>query len=191
MNRTRDPLHTPVCDLLGIEYPIFSAPMGFVATPELVAAVSEAGGCGILPAVFDTPDELRAKIRRIRAVTQKPFGVNILFAQQIADPDSEEGRRLKANQEGQLEVVFDERVPLVSAALGNPGPLVAEAHRRGALVVSSVGNTRQARRVAEAGVDIIVATGYEGGGHSGRVGSAVLWPAVVSAVSVPVLAAGG
>ncbi len=227
-------LRTRICDLLGIEYPILLAGMGptagggrgSAATAELVAAVSNAGGLGVLGGAGFAPDALRAEIRRIREMTDKPFGVDLLFptnavrpveAAQGGDPRAlippeywEIVKRLKEQfglpdvraerprelrtwrVEDQVEVVLEERVPVLASGLGNPAPFVPRCHELGIKVIALVGNTKNARRVAQGGVDIIVAQGTEAGGHTGRVGTMALVPQVVDAVApIPVVAAGG
>jgi enoyl-[acyl-carrier protein] reductase II len=188
---TPGPLHTPLCDLLGIEFPIVQAGMGFVARAELCAAVSEAGGLGVIGAASLTPEELRSEIRKVRERTDRPFGVDILFAQSGRPSADVVTGQLTLDTEAQVDVVFEERVPVLASGLGDPGPVVPRAHDLGMVVLALVGNTRNARRVAASGVDVVVAQGYDGGGHTGRVGTLSLVPAVVDAVDVPVVAAGG
>jgi NAD(P)H-dependent flavin oxidoreductase YrpB (nitropropane dioxygenase family) len=208
-------LRTPVCDLFGIEYPIFAAGMGGVTMAPLAGAVSAVGGLGVLGATFCTAAELREEIRAVRRITDRPFGVDLLFpgdippdlsARQIP-PFPEFLRDLVPKIEGlkgtppppltlelaraQLDVALEEKVPLLVSGLGTPAWLVEECHRAGMKVMSIVGNVRQARKLEQMGVDIIVAQGMEAGGHVGTVTTLVLVPAVVDAVKVPVLAAGG
>ena len=182
-------LHTAVCDLLEIDFPILQAGRGFIARAELAAAVSEAGGLGVIGAATLTPDELRDDIRKVRERTQRPFGVDILFAAPLRRSDA--SRALPGGVQDLVEVVFEERVPVLVSGLGDPGPAVPRAHELGIRVLAIVGNTKNARRVAASGVDAVIAQGYDGGGHTGRVGGVALVPAVVDAVEVPVLAAGG
>jgi len=208
-------LRTPICDLFGIEYPIFAAGMGGVTMAPLAGAISAAGGMGVLGATFSTPEELRDEIAAVRRITGKPFGVDLLVP---ADIPSDTGERevpplpeflrdLLPEVAGlagkppppltlelaraQLEVTLQARVPLLVSALGTPQWLLDECHRAGTRVMSMVGNVRQARRLEAMGVDAIVAQGSEAGGHVGTVGTMVLVPAVADAVDVPVLAAGG
>ena len=208
-------LRSPVCDLFGIDYPIFAAGMGGVTMAPLAGAVSAAGGLGVLGATFCTPDELREEIRAVRRITDRPFGVDLLIPGDIP-PDlsarehpslPEFLRDLLPQVEGlpgkppppltlelarsQLQVALDERVPLLAAGLGTPAWLIEQCHAAGTKVLSIVGSVRQARRLAKLGVDIIVAQGMEAGGHVGTVTTMVLVPAVVDAVTIPVLAAGG
>lgn len=184
-------LHTLFCDLLGIRYPICQAGMGYVARSKLAAAVSEAGGLGVIAAAHNTPAELREEIRRVRDATDKPFGVDILFAAVRAT--GEEADRFTDAVKGWVDVTLDERVPVLIAGLGSPGPVVtAEAHRLGMKVMALCGNVKQARDHAANGVDVVIAQGHEAGGHTGRIAGLVLIPAVVDAVApIPVVAAGG
>ena len=208
-------LRTPICDLLGIEVPIFAAGMGGVTMAPLAGAVSAAGGMGVLGATFCTPDELRAEIRAVRRITDRPFGVDLMFPGDIPpDLGSREVPPLPdflrdmlpriAGMSGtppppltlelardQLEVVLAEKVPLLASGLGTPAWMIEACHRAGTKVLSLVGSARQARKLEQAGVDIIVAQGMEAGGHVGSITTMVLVPAVVDAVKVPVLAAGG
>ncbi|MBW2103525.1 MAG: nitronate monooxygenase [Deltaproteobacteria bacterium] len=233
-------LRTKLCDMLGIEYPILSAGMGpslvgesTGAPVELVVAVSEAGGLGVLGAAGYTVEELREKIREIKKLTDRPFGVDLLLPGQIVragDQDAGGGREIpladlvkalpkehydwmmKVKEEMNLpdieatykpgstvmrphaaiQVCIEENVPLFCSGLGNPGFMVKDAHAAGMKVLGIAGNTRNARRIARAGADLVVAQGHEGGGHTGRIGSMALWPqAVDEAAPTPVLAAGG
>src|SRR6516225_8347754 len=172
-------MRTDFCDLLGIEHPIIAAPMGPDLTgPDLVAAVSNAGGLGILQAQFCPPPVFREEIRRVRALTAKPFGVNLL---------------LRFPVEEQVAVCLDERVPVLSLFWGDPTPYVRRAHAAGVKVFHQVGSVADARRSAAAGVDVIIAQGVEAGGHvAGEVSTLALVPRVVDAVAPrPVAAAGG
>ena len=183
-------LHTPLCDLLGIHYPICQAGMAFVARSGIAAAVSEAGGLGVIAAAHSTPEELRAEIRRVRDRTDRPFGVDVLFATIRAAGD--EVDRFTDQVKGWVDVTLEERVPVLIAGLGNPGPVTAEAHRLGMKVMALCGNVKQARDHAANGVDVVIAQGHEAGGHTGRIAGLVLIPAVVDAVApVHVVAAGG
>ena len=187
---TKTTLHTPLCDLLGIRYPICQAGMGFVARSALAAAVSEVGGLGVLAAAHNTPEELRAEIRRVRDRTGRPFGVDVLFATvRVAGAEAE---RFTDNVKRWVGVTLEERVPVLIAGLGSPGPVTREAHRLGMKVMALCGNVKQARDHAANGVDVVIAQGHEAGGHTGRVAGLVLIPAVVDAVApTPVMAAGG
>ncbi len=171
---------TALTEMLGIEYPIIQAGMGGVAMADLTAAVSNAGGLGVIGGAMLTATGLREEIRKVKDMTDKPFGVDLLLA---------EGMPGLAEQ---MEAVYEEGVPVFASGLGNPGPYAAEMHRRGMKMIAVVGNVRNARRCAEGGADIIVAQGHEGGGHTGRIATLALVPQVVDAVKpVPVVAAGG
>jgi enoyl-[acyl-carrier protein] reductase II len=171
---------TALTETLGIEYPIIQAGMGGVAMADLTAAVSNAGGLGVIGGAMLTADGLREEIRKVKDMTDKPFAVDLLLA---------EGMPGLAEQ---IEAVYDEGVPVFASGLGNPAPYAAEMHRRGMKVLAVVGNVRNARRCAEGGADIIVAQGHEGGGHTGRIATLALVPQVVDAIKpLPVAAAGG
>ena len=183
-------IRTPICERLGIEHPVFQAGMGWVARADLAAAVSEAGGLGVVGAGSTMDGEqLRAEIRRVRALTDKPFGVDILFATVRAE--GERVARYTDTVQGMVEAVLDERVPVLVSGLGSPAAVVPAAHERGIYVMSVVGAVRHAQKAVSDGVDAVIATGMDGGGHVGRIGTAALIPAVVDAVEVPVLAGGG
>jgi NAD(P)H-dependent flavin oxidoreductase YrpB (nitropropane dioxygenase family) len=172
-------LKTALCRQVGIEYPIFSVGMGGgMAGPELVAAVSKAGACGVLGMGGLPAPYIRQQIQRLRTLTDKPFGVNIL---------------LPLLQEGQIETCLDEKIPLLVLFWGDPKPYVEGAHRHGTKVFVQVGSVEEARAAAEAGVDAIIAQGVEAGGHVKSTTSlSTIVPAVVEAVKpVPVIAAGG
>lgn len=230
-------LKTKLCDMLGIEYPILSAGMGPTligentgAPVELVVAVSEAGGLGVLGGSGFSVEQLRDAIRKIKAQTDKPFGVDLLLPKSVApqpssgpkelplsevlkklpEPHREWIKKVRAEMglpdvdvmiklnsttnrpKESIQVCIEERVPLFCAGLGNPGFMVQEAHSVGMKVLGITGNSKNARRMAESGLDLIVAQGHEGGGHTGRIGTMALLPqAIDAAAPVPILAAGG
>ncbi len=171
-------LTTALCRQMGIDYPIFSVGMGRAAGPELAAAVSNSGGCGVLGTAGIPSAVVREHIRQVRALTSKPFGVNVILARLLG---------------GEIDASLDERIPLLVLFWGDPSPYVSEAHRRGTKVFIQVGSVDEALAAAAAGVDGIIAQGIEAGGHVKSTTS--LWsvlPAVVDAVKpVPVIAAGG
>ena len=169
-------LRTPFCDLLGIELPIVQAPVS--DAPALAAAVSNAGGLGLLQLSWFGLDETRAAIRETRRLTDRPFGVNLV---------------LEWPQEERLALALEEGVGVVSLFWGDAAPYVGPVHEAGGLVLYTVGSAAEARRAAELGVDTVVAQGWEAGGHVwGEVSTLALVPAVVDAVApLPVLAAGG
>jgi nitronate monooxygenase len=224
MASSQDFLSTPLCKLLGIGYPIIQAPMaGGWTTPDLVCSVCEAGGFGVLAGARVSPEKLREDIRTVKARTDRPFGVNFLIASPIEGnedvasvqsfldrfrerldlPEGETDITLPPSPlQEQLEIVFEERVPLLSTAMGDPGDLVERAHDEGMLISAMVTTVEEAVRVAERGVDVVVAQGAEAGGHPSTfevgqdreaplVGTMALVPRVVDAVDVPVVAAGG
>ncbi|MBV8165162.1 MAG: nitronate monooxygenase [Alphaproteobacteria bacterium] len=213
-------LHTPICDLFGIELPIFAAGMGGVTLAPLAGAVSAAGGLGVMGLTFHTPEQVRAEIRAIRRITDRPFGVGFIIPTDI--PADLRDRNIPpfpdfladllprvAGLKGtppppltlelaraQVAVALEERVPVLSAGIGTPDWLIEDAHKVGTKVISVIGAARHAARVSKAGTDCIVAQGMEAGGHVGQIPTAVLVPQVVDQVqaggaSVPVLAAGG
>ncbi len=241
----RPVLRTPLCDLLGIEYPIVLAGMGAgsggSALAELVAAVSEAGGLGVLGAAGLGPDQIHEQCAKVRKLTSKPFGVDILLpgntaeapsapnggagaaprdpqsflGQQYRDwiaqaidhfslkeppppaprptaPASEAPRDRKSRELQQVEAIVEEKVAVFASGLGNPAPYVKAFHDVGTKVMALIGNVKNARRVNDGGADIVVAQGYDAGGHTGRIGTFSLVPQVVDAVApTPVVLAGG
>ncbi len=183
-------LQTPLCHALGIKYPIFSVGFGISAGPELVAAVSGAGGCGVLGGSGVPAEELRRRIAAVRDLTDRPFGVNVIIAD-FEDPHSSEEDRAFVG-EG-IAASIEARVPLLVLFWGPPAPFVKDAHRHGVKVFVQVGSLPEARAAAAAGVDAVIAQGIEAGGHVR--GTTSIWellPAAVEAVGpVPVLASGG
>lgn len=171
-------LHTRICELLEIEHPIIGAPMSGAATAELAAAVSEAGGLGLIGAGANSPDWLRGQIRAVRDRTDRPFGVGFISS----FPGFSE----------LVQVALEERVAVVSHSFADPTPYIAAAHAAGIRVLAQVQKVSHARIVAQAGVDAIAAQGTEAGGHTGHNGTLPLVPAVVDiAGDIPVIAAGG
>ena len=172
-------LHTRFCDLFEIDAPVLQAAILPATTPELVAAVSEAGGLGSIGVVFWSAQEVREQIDRVRALTDRPFVVNHVVPALDADA---------------FEATLDARPAGVSFALGDPADLVDRVHSTGAKVIQQVHTVTQAREAAARGVDVVIAQGSEAGGQgmAAGVGAMALVPQVVDAVSpIPVLAAGG
>ncbi|MBR0795164.1 nitronate monooxygenase [Bradyrhizobium jicamae] len=171
-------MRTSFCERVGVELPIIQAPMGGAVGPALAAAVSNAGGLGMLVPWRADLDNVRQQIRQTRALTSKPFGVNL---------------NLEFPQEQRLEICVEERVPVISFFWRDPSAVVQRAKAAGAIVLHTVGSAEAAKRAVDAGVDIVVAQGWEAGGHvRGTVASLPLVPTVVDAVSpTPVIAAGG
>jgi enoyl-[acyl-carrier protein] reductase II len=179
----------PLCRLLGIRYPICQAGMYQVAYGRLAAAVSNAGGLGVIGSAYMPPERLRQEIRLAKSLTDKPIGVDILFAR--TERGSATVEAYEREVEAHIEVTFEEGVAVIVSGLGNPGPIVPRAHAAGMKVMALVGTARQAEAVERGGVDAVIASGHDGGGHVGRVGTIALVPRVVDVVSVPVIAAGG
>lgn len=170
-------LQTPICEMFGTRYPIWLAGMGGVSMAALVAAVSNAGGLGVIGAATLSPEGLRREIRKTRELTDKPFAVDLLAP-------------LPDMIRPHMRVVFEEDVKIFVAGLAVPREFIAEMHERGMKVVVMTGKVSHARRAEEAGADVVVAQGTEAGGHTGEIGALALVPQVVDAVRIPVLAAG-
>ncbi|WP_391120684.1 NAD(P)H-dependent flavin oxidoreductase [Psychrobacillus sp. L3] len=173
---------TRVSDLLGIEYPIIQGGLAYLAYSELCAAVSNAGGLGQVTAMsLSSPEELREEINRVRVLTDKPFGVNFAIGQM--------GRPY----EHMLQVAIDENVPVITMTGGNPAPILEKLEKTTIKKLVLVAAKRQAQKAEQLGADAVMVVGQEGGGHLGRddVGTIVLIPQVVDAVSIPVIASGG
>ena len=173
-------LKTRLTDILGVEHPVMLAGMGGVSYHRLVAAVSEAGGYGTFGASTMSGEDMVAEMRAARALTDKPFGVDLLTAM----PD-----RLLSD----VETLIREGATVFAAGLGVPRDVIALCHEKNVLVLSMCGKVRHAIAAVEAGCDIVVAQGTEAGGHTGQVATFPLIPQIVDAVDgrVPVVAAGG
>lgn len=226
-------LHTPLCDLLNIKYPIIQAGMGWdkegmTTPPELVAAVSNAGGLGCIGGSSIRPEVIRERIRAVRKLTDKPFGVDITLPKmvdvKIPDPDEVRKEILEkypkhakfnddmipklglkpvppdrkswvktpAATREQLKVILEEKVPILIIGLGDTAEVVPLAHERGIKVMALAGAVKHALSHARKGADVIIAQGYEAGGHTGTIGNFPLIPQIVDAVRPkPVVAAGG
>lgn len=168
-----------ITTLFNIEYPIIQAGMIWASGWKLASAVSNAGGLGLLGAGSMYPDVLREHIRKCKTATDKPFGVNI----PLLYPDIDK----------HVEIILEEKVPVVFSSAGNPKTWTKLLKDNGVKVVHVVSSSRFARKAEEAGCDAVVAEGFEAGGHNGReeTASMVLIPAVAAAVEIPVIAAGG
>ncbi|MBU2135705.1 NAD(P)H-dependent flavin oxidoreductase [Phenylobacterium sp.] len=171
-------LHTPLCDLLEIQHPIMQAGMGGVAYAELVAAVCEAGGYGVLGMAGRSPDFIREEMRKVRKLTDKPFGVDLL----AASPES-----LTAS----VEIIIAEGASSFIAGLGVPMPIMEKLKAAGLKVMVVCGAVKHAVKAEQAGCDAVICQGGEGGGHTGLVGTLPLVSQAVEAVKIPVVAAGG
>jgi len=170
-------LKTPLTDLIGIEHPVVQTGMGWVAGARLVSATSNAGGLGILASATMTIDELATAIRKVKATTDKPFGVNI--------------RADGADAPDRVDLMIREGVKVASFALAPKQELIAKLKDAGSVVIPSVGAAKHARKVASWGADAVIVQGGEGGGHTGPVATTLLLPSVLDAVDIPVIAAGG
>jgi len=236
----RPVLRTALCDMLGIEYPVVLAGMGPVAggisgpvaTAPLVAAVSNAGGLGVIGGAGFSPERLREEINNVRSMTDRPFGVDLLLPsnymggaatgemprdprdlipaetraglRKMAEDLGSSGRSFPASpvptlpsppggmSDEQMEVVIEEKVAVFASGLGSPAQWMDRLKANGTRVLCLVGNVKNAKRVAAAGADIVVAQGTEAGGHTGRIATLALVPQVIDAVApTPVIAAGG
>jgi enoyl-[acyl-carrier protein] reductase II len=170
-------IETKITKLLGIKYPVFQGGMAWVSTPSLVAAVSNAGGLGVLGSGSMSGDIARAQIRKIKSLTDKPFGVNIML--------------MMESSKEVIDVCIDEKVPVVTTGAGNPGAHVQRFKEAGIKVIPVVSSVALAKRLERLGVDALIAEGHESGGHVGEITTMVIVPQVVDAVSIPVIAAGG
>ncbi len=170
-------MKTRITELLGIKYPIIQGAMAWVSFSPLVAAVSNAGGLGILGASFMSPDELRENIREVKVLTQKPFAVNFM-------PENPELEQL-------LDVIIEENVTIASYGKGNPRRIIERTKPHGIINLPTMGAVRHAVKAEENGADAVIVQGTEGGGHTGFVTSSILVPMVAERVRIPVVAAGG
>ncbi len=170
-------MKTRITELLKINYPIIGTAMSFVTMPKLVAAISNAGGLGILGSSRLTRDELRASIKEVRALTDKPFGVSVM--------------EMMPGQEEAHKVIIEEGIPVVAHGLGNAGWLIRASREHDCINIPTVGSVKQALRAEQDGADAVILHGAEGGGHSGYISTMVLVPLVASHVNIPVIASGG
>lgn len=166
-----------LCSILNIKYPIIQGGMAWVATAELAAAVSNAGGLGLIGAGHMPPDVLRAEIQKAKTLTNNVFGVNIM----LMSPFVKEV----------MQVVIDEKVAVITTGAGNPGEYIPALKEIGTKIIPVVASVALAKRLERIGVDAIIAEGQESGGHIGEISTMSLIPQIVDAVSIPVIAAGG
>ena len=165
-----------ICDVLNIEYPILQGGMAWIADSSLAAAVSEAGGLGIITGTAPI-DWIREEVRKVKEITDKPFGVNIMLMSEHADEVA--------------KLVCEEKVPVVTTGAGSPGKYMEMWKEHGIKVIPVVASVALARRIEKMGADAIIAEGTESGGHVGQLTTMTLIPQVVDSVSIPVIAAGG
>jgi len=170
-------MRTAICELFNIQYPVIQGGMAWLGTSELVSAVSEGGGLGLIGAGNAPPSWVREQIRLTRERTDKPFGVNIM----LMSPFVEEV----------IQVVLEEGVPIVTTGGGNPGVYIPRLKEAGVKVMPVVSSVALAKRLERAGADAIVAEGMESGGHIGETTTMALVPQIVDGVDIPVVAAGG
>ena len=170
-------IKSKICDLLGIRYPVFQGGMAWVADADLAAAVSNAGGLGIIAGMNMNGEQLRAEIKKVREKTDKPFGVNVM----LMSPYTAEV----------AEVIVEENVPVVTTGAGNPLPYIKKWTDAGVKVIPVVASVSLAKMVAKRGATAVVAEGGESGGHIGEANTMPLVPQVVDGVDIPVIAAGG
>jgi len=171
-------LHTPLCDLLEVKHPIMLAGMGGVSYADLAAAVSNAGGYGVLGMAGRSPDFIREEMRKVRKLTDKPFGVDLLAASPESLTDS-------------VDVIIEEGASSFIAGLGVPMPIMEKLKKAGVKVMVVCGAVKHAAKAEQAGCDAVICQGGEGGGHTGLVGTLPLVAQAVEAVKIPVVAAGG
>lgn len=170
-------LATAITRLLNIDYPIIQGGMAWVATAELAAAVSEAGGLGVIGAGNMPAADLRQEVLRAKALTDRPFGVNVML--------------MSPHAEAVLQEVVTLGVPVVTTGAGNPGPYVETLKQHGVKLLPVVSSVALGKRLARLGVDGLIAEGWEAGGHIGDISTLALVPQLVDAVDIPVIAAGG
>jgi enoyl-[acyl-carrier protein] reductase II len=170
-------IHTVLCDLLKIKYPILQGGMAWVSTADLAAAVSEAGGLGIIGSGQAPGQWVREQVRKAKQLTDKPFGVNVMLLSPFVDEV--------------MEIIREERVAVVTTGAGNPGKYVPSLQEAGIRVIPVVASVALAKRLVRSGVDALIAEGLESGGHIGELTTMALVPQIVDAVNVPVIAAGG
>src|ERR1700682_2731842 len=170
-------LRTSLTELVGIEHPVVQTGMGWVAGARLVSATANAGGLGILASATMTLDELATAVTKVKATTDKPFGINI--------------RADAGDANDRVDLLIREGVKVASFALAPKPDLIARLKDAGVVVIPSVGAAKHARKVAGWGADAVIVQGGEGGGHTGPVATTLLLPSVLDAVDIPVIAAGG
>ena len=166
-----------VCQILGTEYPIIQGAMALIAESNLAGAVSDGGGLGIIASGGARGNWVVNEIKKIRAMTENPFGVNIM----LLDPNVEEI----------IDIVCREKVPVVTTGAGNPGKYIKRLKENGIAVLPVVANQTLAKRVERAGADAVIAEGCEAGGHIGEITTMAMIPQMVDSLSIPVIAAGG
>ena len=170
-------MRTKICDILGIEKPVFQGGMAWIADSRLAAAVSEAGGLGLISSINGGVEAVRAEIRKARELTSKPFGVNIM----LASPDAAQV----------ADLVIEEGIGIVTTGAGSPAPYIEKWKAAGIKVIPVVASVAYAVKMQELGATAVVAEGAESGGHVGDTHTLALLPQIIDAVDIPVIAAGG
>ena len=170
-------MRTKICELLNIQYPIIQGGMAWVATAELAAAVSNAGGLGIIAAGNAPAQYVREQVRKAKTLTDKPFGVNVMLLSPFAGEV--------------MEALCEEKVAVVTTGAGNPGKYIPSLKEAGIKVIPVVASVAIAKKMERDGADAVIAEGTESGGHIGELTTMALVPQVVDAVNIPVIAAGG
>ncbi|MEI5993318.1 enoyl-[acyl-carrier-protein] reductase FabK [Candidatus Enterococcus mansonii] len=170
-------MQSKICELLGIEYPIFQGGMAWIADASLAGAVSEAGGLGIIAGGSAPKEVVQAEIRKIKEITDKPFGVNIMLLSPFA--------------EDIVDLVCEENVPVVTTGAGNPGKYMARFKEHNIKVIPVIPSVALGTRMEKIGADAVVVEGMEAGGHIGKLTTMSMVPQVVDALTIPVIAAGG
>lgn len=170
-------MKTRITELLGIEYPIIQGGMAWVAEHHLAAAVSNAGGLGLIGAASAPAEIVREEIRKCKQLTDKPFGVNVML--------------LNPNADEVADVIIEEGIKVVTTGAGNPSKYMEKWKAAGVKVIPVVASVAMAKMMERAGADAVVAEGMESGGHIGSITTMSLVPQVVDAVNIPVIAAGG
>lgn len=170
-------IYTTICELLNIKYPIFQGGMAQISDAGLAAAVSEAGGLGVIASGNNPPEFIKAEIHKIKELTDKPFGVNVMLLSPYAKEVS--------------ELLIEEKVPVIITGAGNPGKYMKIWKEAGIKVIPVVPSVAFAKHFEKAGVDAVICEGTEAGGHVGEITTMCITPQVVDAVNIPVIAAGG
>lgn len=170
-------MRTKICDILGIEKPVFQGGMAWIADSRLAAAVSEAGGLGLISSINGGVEAVRAEIRKARELTSRPFGVNIM----LASPDAPQV----------ADLVVEEGIGIVTTGAGSPAPYMEKWKAAGIKVIPVVASVAYAVKMQELGATAVVAEGAESGGHVGDTHTLALLPQIIDAVDIPVIAAGG
>ena len=170
-------MHADICKIFGIKYPIIQGAMAWISDADLVAAVSNAGGMGVLATGHLNGEECRKEIKRLKSMTDKPFAVNVMLLSEYVDEI--------------VDVICEEKVPVVTTGAGSPGKYMSKFKEAGTRVIPVVSSVALAKMMAREGVDAVIAEGTESGGHVGKTTTMALVPQVVDAVDIPVIAAGG